>query len=192
MTEMRSMKNKVVSALTEELIYVDEQTVLGGSNVAENLIETIKEDLNQLDRVVGDEVDNLIINFKYISKLTRSHHEMALAIEKMVIAGESDSIIEVLEKQKMLTDKIEQRLEAVITTLQFGDLVAQLLMHTSCQVGMLNIMLQRLDHQNDLKKEIRCGVFHERSTRNVGTVKIKTKRKPVIQKKMQAGEIELF
>ncbi len=74
---------------------------------------------------------------------------MVLAIERMAAPDSSKPIIELLGKQMIIADKIEQELEMAVTSLQFGDLVAQLLAHTSHQVEVLNIELQRIDQQGN-------------------------------------------
>ena len=63
---------------------------------ADEYFMNIKMGLGQIDRLVSDAVNNLVINFKYISKLTKTHHEMVLAIEKMAAPEGSRPIIELL------------------------------------------------------------------------------------------------
>jgi hypothetical protein len=109
----------------------------------------LKENSIKLTELVSDAVNNLVSNFRYISELTKSHHEMVLAIERMAAPDSSKPIIELLGKQMIIADKIEQELEMAVTSLQFGDLVAQLLAHTSHQVEVLNIELQRIDQQGN-------------------------------------------
>ncbi len=163
---------------------------------ADEFFINIKNELNQVDKLVSDAVSNLVINFKYISKLTKSHHEMVLAIEKMATPEGSKPILELLEKQMRIADKIEQELEMTITSLQFGDLVTQLLAHTASQVEMLNLELHRIDWQQsgwrkNSRKKALCSI-HAGISKAITEAKSKSKRKPVVQQGMQMGDIELF
>lgn len=162
---------------------------------ADEYFMNIKGELNQVDRLVSDAVNNLVVSFKYISKLTKSHHDMVLAIEKMAAPEGSKPILNLLEKQMVVADKIEQELEMAITSLQFGDLVTQLLAHTAGQVEALNIELQRIDRKGSWKESAGKNAFdamQEGISKAVGMAKTKSKRKPVVQQGMQMGDIELF
>ncbi len=164
---------------------------------ADEYFLNIKGELSQVDRLVSDAVNNLVISFKYISKLTSSHHDMVLAIEKMSVPEGSKSILELLEKQMIIADKIEHELEMTITALQFGDLVTQLLTHTANQVEALNLELQRIDRKRNWKENIDKNAFDAIQDGISKAVKIaksksKSKRKPVVQQGMQIGDIELF
>ena len=160
---------------------------------ADEYFMNIKMGLGQIDRLVSDAVNNLVINFKYISKLTKSHHEMVLAIEKMAAPEGTRPILELLEKQMVIADKIEQELEMAITSLQFGDLVTQLLAHTAKQIEILNMELQRIDRQSNWKTgATTLEAIHEGLSNAVNMAKTKNKEKPVVQQGMQMGDVELF
>jgi len=162
---------------------------------ADEFFLNIKGELNQVDRLVSDAVNNLVINFKFISKLTKSHHEMVLAIEKLAAPESSKPILDLLEKQMVVADKIEQELEMAITSLQFGDLVTQLLAHTTHQVELLSIELGRIERQSSWGKKSSkktLNRIHEGISEAVALTKSNSKRKPVVQQGMQMGDIELF
>lgn len=162
---------------------------------ADEFFLNIKGELNQVDRLVSDAVNNLVINFKFISKLTKSHHEMVSAIEKLAAPEGSKPILDLLEKQMVVADKIEQELEMAITSLQFGDLVTQLLAHTTHQVELLSMELQRIDRQSSWDKKSNkktLNRIHEGISEAVALTKSNSKRKPVVQQGMQMGDIELF
>lgn len=181
--------------ITQQSIALEQDGVL--CNVeADEYFMSIKGELNQVDRLVSDAVNNLVVNFKYISKLTKSHHDMVLAIERMAAPEGSKPILELLEKQMDIADKIEQELEMAVTSLQFGDLVTQLLAHTANQVESLNMELQRIDRQGSWKenagKNSLVTTMQEGISKAVNMAKTKSKRKPVVQHGMQMGDIELF
>lgn len=192
MPEMQSI-GKEGDDLTgaDEMMLVEGHDVLRDSDAVKYFMN-IKEELSQIDRLVSDAVNNLVINFKYISKLTKSHHDMVLAIEKMAAPEGSKNILTLLDKQMTIADKIEQELEMAITSLQFGDLVTQLLAHTARQVEILNIELQRVKHANDLRGVGDHDAMQTGISRAVNMAKAKNKKKPVVQQGMQMGEIELF
>jgi hypothetical protein len=160
---------------------------------ADEFFLAIKTDLNQIDRLVCDAVNNLVLNFKYISELTKSHHEMVMAIEKLAVPNESAPILELLKKQMAVADKVEHELETAITSLQFGDLVTQLLAHTSSQIDVLNRVLQRMDRQCDWQgKKNDVEEIQQRISKAVLIAKTLSSQKPVVQQAMQKGDIELF
>lgn len=192
MAEMQSGREKIDNQYTDELVPIDLNAPLCSAEANEYFMN-IKEELNQIDRLVSDAVNNLVINFKYISTLTKSHHDMVLVIEKMAAPEGSKPILELLEKQMVIADKIEQELEMAVTSLQFGDLVTQLLAHTARQVEVLNMELQRIDRLSNWKdRNTTLQGIHEDISKAVNMADSKSKRKPVVQQGMQMGDIELF
>ncbi|HBV20409.1 MAG TPA: hypothetical protein PKM20_08395 [Nitrosomonas sp.] len=153
----------------------------------------IKSELNQIDRLVNDAVTHLVINFEYINELSKSQHESILDIRKLSISMNNKSVLELLNKQIGIADKNEQELQSALTALQFGDLVSQLLAHTTKQIDMLNKALQHVDyiinmsdsekHQQEIGNEISMAIQ---------LAVTKRMNKPVVQHEIQKGEIELF
>ena len=160
---------------------------------ADTFFVGIQSDLTQIDRLVSEAVNNLVVNFKYISRLTKSHHEMVMMIEKLAIPNESEPILELLRKQMVIAENIDQELEAAMTSLQFGDLVTQLLAHTAKQIEMFNRVLQRIDSQDNLagKQNSLTEIQHSIS-QAIHITQSQSKEKPVVQQAMHKGEIELF
>ncbi|GJL75904.1 hypothetical protein [Nitrosomonas sp.] len=163
-------------------------------NVAVNeYFLNIKSELNQIDRLVNDAVTHLVINFEYINELSKSQHESILDIRKLSISMNNKSVLELLNKQIGIADKNEQELQSALTALQFGDLVSQLLAHTTKQIDMLNKALQHVDyiinmsdsekHQQEIGNEISMAIQ---------LAVTKRMNKPVVQYEIQKGEIELF
>jgi hypothetical protein len=162
------------------------------SEVAECLAN-IKNELNQTEQLVNDAVTNLVVNFNYIGELTNAQYDMALVIEEMVMAEDNAGAAKLLRRQMMVARKIEQELATTVTSMQFGDLVVQLLNHTERQINTLDSILQCIDQQNGQDKNI----FEFDNTRNrisYTTEKMKknSQRKPVLQQGVQSGEVELF
>ncbi|MBY0483165.1 hypothetical protein [Nitrosomonas sp.] len=194
MAEKQSVEDQIKNQMVDTPVPEDQSGVLCTAE-ADEYFMGIKGELNQIDRLVSDAVNNLVINFRYISRLTKSHHDMVLAIEKMAAPEGSKPILELLDKQMDIAGKIEQELEMAITSLQFGDLVTQLLAHTTHQVEILKIELQRIDRQGNWKKKVgeeSLHTIHEGISKAVDVAKNKNKRKPVVQQGMQMGDIELF
>lgn len=159
----------------------------------------IRGELGQVDQLVGDAVGNLVASFKYIDKLTRSQQEISLAIAHAANCSRVEDggpLGRLLEQQAANADHIEQEVDAAVTSLQFGDLVAQLLRHTIIRVEALGTALQRLDwedagHEGGEPARKRRG-SHEGIGRAVMAANAGTRRKPVVQQGMQKGGIELF
>lgn len=192
MTDLKPENHSSAISNVDELVTNGLYEMLCSVN-AEEYFVNIKEDLTQVDRLVSDAVNNLVINFKYISQLTKTHHDMVLAIEKLAVPEEKQSIIELLQKQMVIADKIEHELEMTVTSLQFGDLVTQLLAHTVKQVDSLNKELQRIDRKENFNNECTSlQAKHQRISKAVNAANIRIKKKPVAQQGMQMGDIELF
>jgi len=195
MTELQSVGDKLDNKSEGKLLALEDKDKVICNNAADEYFMGIKGDLNQAERLVSDAVNNLVINFRYISKLTESHHEMVLAIERMATPEGNSCINALLEKQMAIANQIEQELEMAITSLQFGDLVAQLLAHTTRQVEMLNVELQRIDRQGGWQGKTEretLDSIHSGISKAVDVVKNKSKKKPVVQQGMQMGDVELF
>ncbi|PTN11399.1 hypothetical protein [Nitrosomonas aestuarii] len=153
----------------------------------------IKSELNQIDRLVNDAVTHLMINFEYINELSKSQHEAILDIKKLSASRNNKSVLELLNKQIVITDKNEQELQSVLTALQFGDLVSQLLAHTTKQIDTLKNTLQHIDYIRNTSdsEKYKQGNNNEISMAVQLAVTKKT-NKPVVQHEVQKGEIELF
>lgn len=151
----------------------------------------IQAELNQIDQLVNNAVTNLVINFEYISNLTKLHHEVFAAIDKLNFVEGNISMNELLEKQLGIAEKIERELEMAVASLQFGDLVTQLLTHTSHQVEILNTELHRYCSVGckDPNEHTRT---HEGINKAVCVANTKCLKKTVTQHGIQIGDVELF
>lgn len=154
----------------------------------------IKNELGQAERLVSDAVNNLVMNFRYISELSKAHHDMMLAIERMAVPVENTAVIKLLQQQVRSAEKIEQELSTAVTSLQFGDLVTQLLQHTTHQIDVLNVTLHRLDR--DQGKQGGCykklSEIHDDISKAAVSVGQNSKNKQVVQQGMETGDVELF
>ena len=177
---------------------VQDMNVSADSRVAD-YFASIDSELKQVDRLVGDAVGNLVASFKYINKLTHAQQEISLSIAQAAAGpgvGDGGPVGLLLERQAANADQIEQEVDAAVTALQFGDLVAQLLSHTIIRVEALGAALQRIDwddagHSGGERARRRQGI-HEGICRAVLAANAGSRRKPVVQQGMQKGGIELF
>lgn len=160
----------------------------------------IKSELNQVDRLVGDAVGNLVASFKYIGKLTRSQQEISQAIAQLTAfgreAGTGEPAGQLLARQAVITGQIEQEVDAAVISLQLGDLVAQLLAHTRIRVDAIGAALQRIDRY-DAEQESgelawKPWRIHKGISMAVCAANAASRGKPVVQHGMQIGEVELF
>lgn len=156
----------------------------------------IEGELSQVDRLVGDAVGNLVASFKHIGKLTRSQQEVSLAIVQKAAPAGSEPFGQLLDRQTAIAEQIEQEVDAAVTSLQFGDLAAQLLGHTMIRIGALGTAMQRIDRQDAGQEggERACKPLriHEGISRAVMAADAATRRRPVVQQGMQRGGVELF
>ena len=155
-------------------------------------------ELGQVERLVGDAVGNLVASFNYIGKLIRSQQAISLAIVtvKTATPANSELVSQLLDWQTAVADQIKQEVDAVVTSLQFGDLASQLLGHTMIQVEALGTALRRTDTPDAgaQRGELSCEPrwIHEGISMAVTAANAATRRKPVVQQGMQRGAIELF
>ena len=159
----------------------------------------VKGELNQVERLVGDAVGELIASFKHISKLARSQQEISLSIAQTAAGAQGgsngESMEHLLQRQKAIIDQIEQEVDAAVTCMQFGDLATQLLSHTMIRIEALGTALQRVDAQ-----DVTAGgdtvykphQFHEGVAKAVTAANALSREKPVGQQGMRAGDIDLF
>ena len=163
------------------------------NKVVAEYLANIKDELGQAEQLVNDAVTNLVVNFGYISELTSSQRDMVLTVEKLAMINNNAEVVKLLRRQMMMAKKIEQEIATTVTSMQFGDLVVQLLKHTESQINTLDSVLQRIDQQNTPERNIN----QSDDTHNVvSSATVKTKKisqtGPVLQQGMQSGEIDLF
>lgn len=162
----------------------------------DDYFSSIKSELSQVDRLAADAAAELVASFKNISKLTRFQQDISLAITAAVAREGGDPPGQFLERQAAVAEQIEQEVEAAVRTLQFGDLVAQLLNHTMIRVDAIGAALQRVDlldaGKDGVEPSCEAGQFHAGVSRAVMLANAASRRKPVVQHGMQTGEIELF
>ncbi len=159
----------------------------------------VRDELGQVERLVGDAVGDLVASFKYISKLVRSQQEISLSIVQTATgapgSSNGESVEHLLGRQKAIIDQIEQEVDAAVTCMQFGDLATQLLSHTMIRIEALGTALQRVGAQ-DVTASGAPGYkpcrFHEMVTEAVTAANAVTREKPVGQQGMHAGAIDLF
>lgn len=174
---------------------VQDAEVLRDTQV-EEYFAGIRGELGQVDRLVGDAVGNLVASFRYVSKLTRSQQEISLAIVRAAAPAGSESIGQLVNQQTAVAGQIEQELDAAVTSLQFGDLVAQLLGHTMIHIEALRTALRRIERhdigQVDEGFPGKPRRVHDGVSRAVMAADTASRMKPVRQQGMQTGDIELF
>ncbi|MBI4292047.1 MAG: hypothetical protein HY661_11255 [Betaproteobacteria bacterium] len=152
----------------------------------------IKNELNQADRLSGDAVGELVASFKHIGNLTRSQQDIALAIAAAALSAEPMGPL--LERQTMIAGQIEREVDAAVTALQFGDLVAQLLDHAMVRVDAIGAALQRIASPDAAEDagEPKPRQFHEAVSKAVMLANSASRGRPAIEHGMQTGAIELF
>ena len=159
----------------------------------------VKGELDQVERLVSDATSDLIASFKYISKLARSQQEISLSIAQTTVNAQQDnegeSVGHLLARQKAIVNQIEQEVDAAVTSMQFGDLVIQLLGHAMNRIEALGTALQRVDTQDMMAggdTVYKPHRFHEGVAKAVTAANAVTREKPVRQQGMSAGDIDLF
>ncbi len=78
MTEIHSEKANSENQREEKLMSTE-----FNKELTNQYFMKIQGELNQIDQLVNNAVTNLVINFEYISDLTKLHHDLFTAIEKL-------------------------------------------------------------------------------------------------------------
>jgi hypothetical protein len=159
----------------------------------------VKGELDQVEKLIGDATGDLIASLKCISKLSCSQLEISMSIARLAAGDqrgdEGESVGHLLMRQKAIVVQIEQEVNAAVTSMQFGDLVVQLLDHVMIRIEALGTALQRVDTQDmtaggdTVYKPHR---FHEGVAKAVTAANTVTLETPVKQRDMSAGDIDLF
>lgn len=157
-----------------------------------NCLYNIKQEVEQAEQLVNDAATSLVVNFKYIGEMTSAQHDLFLNIEKMAVIADNPEIVKLLRRQIMLAKKIDQELSAAVTSMQYGDLVIQLLKHIARQITALDAILQHIDPQNNQHNSPSQAENAQQETYQSLADKKIFQAKPVTQQRLQSGEIELF
>jgi hypothetical protein len=149
-------------------------------------------DLSHADTLLGDAVRRLAAGFLRISELMCKHREVTGMLVNAVAPQGGGSVAYLLERQAGVAEQIERELRAIVVSLQFGDLVTQLLGHGVSRIESLRDALQRkgvLPQHGSCCGSCRGETSAEEPD---GTPDPTSCGKPVIQREMCAGSIELF
>jgi len=162
------------------------------SEINEYLL-SIKNDLNQIERLVDDATTNLVTNFKNINELHHSNQTISSNITIHSIPETNTLIQESLQQKAIISKKIEDELKSALISLQFGDLVSQLLVHTTKQVEILNRALQHSGvSQSELNIQSTLKDIPHGLSEALQQAQISRTNKPVEHHEIQTGKIELF
>jgi hypothetical protein len=154
----------------------------------------VTKDLEQLYKLVGQAVEDLVVRAVHIGSLSRSQREVASAMADAAHAAASAELSELVAKQAELGGSLDRHVMAVVTSLQFGDLAQQLLGHIAKRVSALAEALQRIEQA---ERGCTCAAGDSASRAKALTSAVDSARsglasKPVVQQGMQSGDVELF
>lgn len=159
-----------------------------GSELADHFDRLIS-DLNQIDGLVGDAVGRLVAGFLRISGLVRQQQEITATIVDSVMPRKQEPVTRLLARQAGIAEQIEREVNAIVVSLQFGDLAIQLLGHSALRVEMLRSALQH----TLLRGANPCGSSRDKTpAEEAERTWDPASCKPVIQRDMRAGDVELF
>ena len=176
-----------------------------------------KEDIEQVQILLSDAITQLVGSFDGMHNLIREQHEVILALAGFHRGTEQADVLETNPEESSesiktladsrvnnsktgveLSEKMEEVLGASVISLQFQDMLYQLLQHS---VARIEFMQSAWERMGDIAKQEKTGtpvsaqevaqvlreivlVFERAEHLNV--------RNPVRQKHMKSGDIELF
>ena len=194
MTELQSASDKLDNKAEDKLVLENKDGVIC-NNTASEYIMGLKGDLNQAETLTSTAAPPHLTHHPPRRLFPGAPPAIFPPLPPPAAPFAPPSLLLPFPPLLLIANRIEQELEAVITSLQFGDLVAQLLVHTARQVEMLSDALRGIDRQGSLqgKAEKRAlNSTHSSINKAVNEVKNKGKKKPVVQQGMKMGDIELF
>jgi hypothetical protein len=162
-----------------------------------------KEDIGQVQILLSDAITQLVGSFDGMHNLIREQHEVILALAGFHRGTEQADVLETNPEESSktgveLSEKMEEVLGAAVISLQFQDMLFQLLQHS---VARIEFMQSAWERMGDIAKQEKTGtpvsaqevaqvlheivlVFERAEHLNV--------RNPVRQKHLKSGDIELF
>jgi hypothetical protein len=166
----------------------------GVSDHGSKHLAEVETDLAQTAMLLAEAIEKLSSNFLDIHALVQAQQEI---IESM-IAGDKPTDEQVAQLRAM-PERIGERVNAVVTGMQFQDMTSQLLERSKKRVTGLREFLDTLgSHGADLKS----GADNENMAELLGRVSMalaiqslelkSVLRKSVSQQHMECGEIDLF
>lgn len=162
-----------------------------GSELADHFDELIR-DLSQADRLIGDAVGRLAAGFLHLDKLVRVQRDRTAIVADAAVREPGKPVACLLAGQADIAEQIEREVSAIVVSLQFGDLVSQLLEHSVTRIEMLRNALERKGALP--RRGNPCGSGRdEQPDEEPDRARERVSRgKPVIQRDMRAGDFELF
>lgn len=167
------------------------------SSRAEHFSSQIRKDIDQVHQAVRDAEGA-------INKM--SSMDMAFALEAkekldstlMHIHGTSRSMTTIIVKQNEISSRVEGVVNSAVTSLQFQDMVGQLLQHATKKLAAMHQVWQRMgDCANGEKRGNRFSPddvdkIHLEMEKLFANGDQVSEKKPVRQASMSSGEVELF
>ena len=167
------------------------------SSRAEHFSKQIRDSVTQVNTAIVD-TETLINRMASLDMefALQSKQRLDVVLNKVQLVNQNMSVV--IEKQTEITSKVDEVVGAAVTSLQFQDLVNQLLQHS---VQRIDCMHNAWTSMGAVAKQEQSGQIVsqqqiEQVTQEIAVVFERAEhlsaRNPVRQERMSSGEIELF
>lgn len=179
-------------AVTSEVAPALQGRVTRTVDAASGDLRLLRDNLNQVRMLVQDATETIGRDFDEINLLARRHHQILLR------TGAYDLDHAATAEITAINGEIERRIESLVVSIQFGDIVSQLLEFTDRQAVEVEDYLDSLSgiaEHDEMPSDRKDGdrvAMHPAPGMRRQPLRLSDGRKPTAQKSMQAGEIELF
>jgi ABC-type transporter Mla subunit MlaD len=152
----------------------------------------IRDELTQMGSVVNDAIKTLVKSLNSLSVQLKEQNELV----ENIAATDDGAGTEMQQDYRALSRMIDQNISAVVRSLQFEDIVQQLVSHCRTRSDGLEQLFERLNQDvSKLKNTSHDESGQILSAMQVDVAKVRKqleKENPVKQTSMGAGGIELF
>ena len=166
--------------------------------------DALQSDLTQVGTLLKEAMGQLMKNFLRMQSLMQEQQqtiELAISVERNQGGGpllDKESFRQIVRHQTEFNGRIEDAVFQAVTSLQFQDMVTQLVGNVQMRLNTLQEIQQLIAHQagaehSDPRRadEVLAQTIPGLE-RKLETLRERQERKPVSQTDMATGEIELF
>ena len=151
----------------------------------------IRDELSQMGSVVSDAIKTLVQSLNSLSSQINEQDELVLKMAVLAGSIETES-----QQYQELSKMVRQNIIAVVRSLQFEDIVQQLVSHCRSRSDGLEQLIDRLNQNFNILKNTTQGEAEQVllvMKADVAKVRMDLeKENPVKQTSMGVGKIELF
>jgi hypothetical protein len=153
-----------------------------------------RDEIARARDLMREAASGAVVSLRSLSAETRAQRELAGVLARVSEAGEAAEVAGLSRQIAQIEERIEESVDAVITALQFEDLVAQLLEHVDGRLRALGELATHVaGHESAIMHPQDDADGRASALRaSVGRLREATARNPVAPGSLAGGDVELF